>query len=142
MALRLLSSLRPTVSFQRTLSSISQHQFHVTLSQSRQASSAGTKLEAQNQSPDTALNKDQREIPNLDSSLSLPEPVTSPNLHDNSGGVKLDHLGPVVVNRDGSLSRISNWAEMSDIERRNTLRILGKRNMLRLQNVKDKGSAE
>ena len=45
--------------------------------------------------------------------------------------VKLDHLGPLVVNKDGTLSRIANWEQMADIERQNTLRILGKRNMLR-----------
>ena len=46
--------------------------------------------------------------------------------------VKLDHLGPMVVNRDGTLSRVANWEQMADIERQNTLRILGKRNQLRM----------
>lgn len=45
--------------------------------------------------------------------------------------MKLDHMGPLVVNKDGSLSRINNWGEMSEIEKKNTLRVLGKRNMLR-----------
>ncbi|ORX94027.1 hypothetical protein BCR34DRAFT_580217 [Clohesyomyces aquaticus] len=45
--------------------------------------------------------------------------------------MKLDHLGPMVVNRDGTLSQISNWEHMTEIERTNTLRVLGKRNMLR-----------
>jgi hypothetical protein len=45
--------------------------------------------------------------------------------------VKLDHMGPLVVNKDGTLSRINNWGEMSEIEKQNTLRVLGKRNMLR-----------
>jgi hypothetical protein len=45
--------------------------------------------------------------------------------------VKLDHMGPLVVNKDGTLSRISNWSDMSAIEQKNTVRILGKRNMLR-----------
>jgi hypothetical protein len=49
----------------------------------------------------------------------------------NGQGVKLDHLGPMVVNRDGTLSRIANWEHMAEIERQNTLRILGKRNQLR-----------
>ena len=55
-----------------------------------------------------------------------------------SGSVKLDHLGPMVVNADGTLSRISNWAEMADIERENTLRIIGKRNKDRLEVLKKK----
>jgi len=40
-------------------------------------------------------------------------------------------MGPLVVNKDGTLSRIANWHAMADIERQNTLRILGKRNLLR-----------
>jgi hypothetical protein len=44
--------------------------------------------------------------------------------------------GPLVVNGDGTLSRIANWAEMSPIERERTVRILGKRNKLRLEKLK------
>ncbi|KAJ5495673.1 hypothetical protein N7539_000789 [Penicillium diatomitis] len=54
-------------------------------------------------------------------------------------GVTLDHLGPMVVNVDGSLSRIGNWAQMAEIERRNTLRIIGKRNRERLARLKAEG---
>lgn len=49
--------------------------------------------------------------------------------------VKLDHMGPLVVNKDGTLSRIANWEAMAEIERQNTLRILGKRNMLRREGL-------
>lgn len=52
-------------------------------------------------------------------------------------GVRLDHMGPLVVNTDGTMSRISNWAEMSEIERDNTLRILGKRNQQRLKKLRE-----
>lgn len=52
------------------------------------------------------------------------------------GGVTLDHLGPMVVNVDGSLSRIGNWEQMTEIERKNTLRILGKRNKQRLEKLR------
>ena len=44
-------------------------------------------------------------------------------------------MGPLVVSEDGSLSRISNWAEMTTIERERTVRILGKRNRLRLEKL-------
>jgi len=54
----------------------------------------------------------------------------------NGTAVALDRLGPMVIGRDGTVSRISNWAEMADIERKNTLRILGKRNQLRLANLR------
>lgn len=50
--------------------------------------------------------------------------------------VTLDHLGPMVVNVDGTLSRIGNWEQMTEIERKNTLRILGKRNKQRLEALK------
>ena len=71
--------------------------------------------------------------------LSEPSPDTDAiqlNV-DSKRGIKLDHLGPMVVNRDGTLSRIANWQNMADIERQNTLRILGKRNQLRLNALKD-----
>lgn len=51
-------------------------------------------------------------------------------------GVTLDHLGPMVVNADGTLSRIGNWEQMTEIERQNTLRILGKRNKQRLEKLR------
>ncbi|KAI7863679.1 hypothetical protein BDF14DRAFT_1884981 [Spinellus fusiger] len=46
---------------------------------------------------------------------------------------KLHELGPVVVNENGTLSRINNWHEMSDIEKSNVNRILLKRNRARLE---------
>merc|ERR1712087_569500 len=39
--------------------------------------------------------------------------------------VQLDKLGPVVVNVDGSISRINNWHEMTEMEQKNTLRLIG-----------------
>ncbi|KAE8360339.1 hypothetical protein BDV27DRAFT_42188 [Aspergillus caelatus] len=50
--------------------------------------------------------------------------------------VKLDHLGPLVVNQDGTLSRIANWAQMTEMEKKNTLRVLGKRNKQRMEALK------
>ena len=40
--------------------------------------------------------------------------------------VKLDALGPMAINSDGILSRIQNWADMTEAERERTLRVLGK----------------
>ena len=48
----------------------------------------------------------------------------------------LDNLGPMVVGRDGTLARVSNWHEMTEHEQKMTLRVLGKRNQLRLGNLK------
>jgi guanyl-specific ribonuclease Sa len=78
--------------------------------------------------------------------LPLPEPpkeTDTQQLDVSSGqGLKLDKLGPMVVNRDGTLSRIANWEHMTEIERRNTLRILGKRNQLRLDGLKNESEGE
>ncbi|KAI0651013.1 hypothetical protein C8Q79DRAFT_875203, partial [Trametes meyenii] len=41
---------------------------------------------------------------------------------------RFDHLGPVVVNKDGTLSRVANWDSMTPIEKERTLRILLARN--------------
>lgn len=54
----------------------------------------------------------------------------------------MDEWGPIVVNVDGTMSRISNWQEMSEIEKKNTLRILGKRNKSRLEALKKKEGEE
>jgi hypothetical protein len=71
-----------------------------------------------------------------DQLLSLPSASSDPQtttIDMSAGGntVKLDHLGPLVVNKDGSLSRIENWSQMSEVEKQNTVRILGKRNAAR-----------
>lgn len=68
--------------------------------------------------------------------LPLPSPPSDEEARklDMSSGeasVKMDYLGPLVVNKDGTLSRISNWDKMTELEKNNTLRILGKRNQLR-----------
>ncbi|KAI8974050.1 hypothetical protein BDB01DRAFT_854009 [Pilobolus umbonatus] len=54
---------------------------------------------------------------------------------------KLQEMGPVVINSDGSMSRINNWHEMNDIERANVNRILLKRNRERLAELKAQQSA-
>lgn len=76
--------------------------------------------------------------------LPLPEPGhagDTTQLSVGGEGVKLDHMGPLVVNQDGTMSRIANWAEMAEIERQNTLRILGKRNKMRLDTLRTKAEA-
>eukprot|EP00434_Breviolum_minutum_P026900 symbB.v1.2.023779.t1/scaffold2200.1/size85926/6 len=55
------------------------------------------------------------------------------------GGVpmKMDHLGPVIVNEDGSMRRIANWLEMTERERQVALRRIGQRNQQRLAKLQD-----
>lgn len=55
------------------------------------------------------------------------------DMRGGEGELKLDHLGPMVVGQDGTLSRISNWDQMTEMEQKNALRVLGKRNKQRLE---------
>ncbi|KAJ7088562.1 hypothetical protein C8R43DRAFT_297611 [Mycena crocata] len=52
--------------------------------------------------------------------------------------VTLDDLGPMVVNSDGTLSRISNWSSLTNAEKDRTLRVLSARNKIRLANEAQK----
>lgn len=65
------------------------------------------------------------------------EDVTTLDVSGSGTTVKLDALGPLVVNVDGTMSRISNWDRMAEIERQNTLRIIGKRNQQRLAALRE-----
>lgn len=94
----------------------------------------------QNPSPESSSKDKSKPV------LALPDSSTAsndvPQLDVNGDGVKLDHLGPLVVNTDGTLARISNWAQMTEIERKNTLRILGKRNKERMAKLKAQAGEE
>ena len=83
-------------------------------------------------------NADQQNPPKAP--LALPaapsDGTTTLDMSNGSTTVSLDHLGPMVVNVDGSMSRISNWDKMAEIEKKNTLRIIGKRNKSRLEALK------
>ena len=58
----------------------------------------------------------------------------APAPHCRRAGEKaaLDHLGPLIVNADGSLRRIANWAALSEGERVVALRRVSQRNRERL----------
>ncbi|KAI0087693.1 hypothetical protein BDY19DRAFT_952666 [Irpex rosettiformis] len=72
--------------------------------------------------------------------LALPPPETPKELvlstHrklDVSGEgetMKFDELGPMVVNSDGTLSRIANWQNMTEGERERTVKVLVARNKI------------
>ena len=65
--------------------------------------------------------------------LALPAPSQSTtSLTVGGASVKLEHLGPLVINTDGSTSRIENWVGMSAAEQEKTQRIIAKRNQKRL----------
>jgi len=53
---------------------------------------------------------------------------------ENVAFAKYDSLGPLVVNSDGTLSRITNWPNMTPAERERTFRVLVARNRIRMAN--------
>ncbi|KAK3314751.1 hypothetical protein B0H66DRAFT_320808 [Apodospora peruviana] len=71
-----------------------------------------------------------------------PEEGRVTTIQVNGAAVVLDKLGPMIVARDGTVSRIGNWGEMTDRERENTLRVLGKRNQLRLADLRGGGGQQ
>ena len=75
-----------------------------------------------------------------DAPLALPAADgDATRLEVGGGGVSMDHLGPVVVNTDGSLSRITNWGDMTAAEQAKTQRVVAKRNEKRLRVLRDSG---
>ena len=72
----------------------------------------------------------------------LPAPsgddASVPKLDINSGeAIAMDAMGPVVVNDDGSLSRIANWPMLTDREKEVTQRRIAKRNNERLDRLRE-----
>lgn len=97
---------------------------------------ATDKAQAQ-EDPSNPSQQEQLYLPDIDSSSDSQRKPQRLDLSAEGGStVSLDHLGPMVVNVDGTLSRIGNWEQMTEIERKNTLRILGKRNKQRLDALK------
>lgn len=92
--------------------------------------------------PDQQNQKHQQQQPYLALPESGPSADTNQlDLSQPGSTVTLDHLGPMVVNTDGTLSRIANWDGMTEIEKKTTLRVLGKRNKQRLEALKAAGVA-
>ncbi|CAD7942833.1 unnamed protein product [Amoebophrya sp. A120] len=67
-----------------------------------------------------------------DTSTTTPAPTV---LEVNGERITLDSLGPVILNEDGTLARITNWHEMMEHEQTSTLRIIAKRNAKRRQKL-------
>jgi len=84
------------------------------------------------------LNMDKEEV--SEDVLTLPAPVSSTILSDttnteNSTTASLEDLGPVILNSDGTMSRIPNWKDLTDIEKDKTFRLITKRNAKRKQEL-------
>lgn len=67
-----------------------------------------------------------------DGSASLAADDAPRALEVGGEAVALTEMGPIVINADGSLARISNWSEMSEREREVTKKRITKRNAERL----------
>ena len=63
--------------------------------------------------------------------------IETDNSHTQNG-IKLDELGPIIVNLDGTLSRIPNWHEMTEGEQQKTLRLIAIRNKKRITDLEKK----
>ena len=102
-----------------------------------------TRMSSTQPNPVSDINQHGTSTTSTGSRPALPAPeekgegdATKLDVSGEGSAVKLDHLGPLVVNHDGTMSRIGNWAEMSEAERKNTLRILGRRNQQRLAKLR------
>ncbi|KAI8886729.1 hypothetical protein K501DRAFT_154623, partial [Backusella circina FSU 941] len=51
--------------------------------------------------------------------LALPSTAEATVTMDVNDTYKMKELGPVVINENGTISRINNWHEMNEIERNN-----------------------
>ena len=51
--------------------------------------------------------------------------------------VQFDQLGVIIINSDGSMSRISNWHELTKMEQVKALRLIAKRNKTRRKRLED-----
>lgn len=65
-------------------------------------------------------------------------PSSSSSSADAADALDFSALGPMVINKDGSLGRIANWHGLTPHERVALLRTLNARNQLRKAQLEDK----
>ncbi|KAI1118055.1 hypothetical protein F5Y14DRAFT_296326 [Nemania sp. NC0429] len=123
---------RPYSSYTNSSSSSSPPQQTMTSPETASGNSSNSSNSSNTAHPETASNP--APPPALPALPAADGP--SQTLEVGGAALRLDHLGPLVVNVDGTLSRVANWDKMADIERENTLRILGKRNQTRLAKLR------
>lgn len=93
---------------------------------------------------ETPATNDQKQQQQQQQGLPAPGEGTPVTLDVSGEGstVRLAELGPLVVNADGTVARITNWREMTDAERETTVRMVGRRNKQRLDALKKRGNEE
>ena len=73
--------------------------------------------------------------------LALPPPQDTSDAPD-SAACTLDHLGPMIINSDGTISRIPNWTQLSPQEQQTALRRIAARNKQRIDSLKQQNNDE
>ena len=64
--------------------------------------------------------------------LALPASDGAQSVAVGGGAVAMEELGPIVINTDGTTSRITNWPQMTPAEQEKTRRVIVARNAKRL----------
>ena len=70
--------------------------------------------------------------------LQLPAPSDATPKLQVGETMKLDRLGPVILNTDGTTSRVANWDKLSEMEQKVALKRIGKRNLERREALRMK----
>jgi len=74
----------------------------------------------------------------------LPAATTGESRQIELGGeaLKMDDLGPIIVNADGTTRRISNWETLSKQEKESSWRLIAARNKRRIKDLERKQKNE
>jgi hypothetical protein len=90
--------------------------------------------------------KEQHEHKGDDEPIQIPAIEYAPQVYtgveQRSQTVSMDQLGPIVVNTDGTMQRITNWDKMTEAEQANVMRVLSKRNAQRLAALQQKQDSD
>jgi len=71
--------------------------------------------------------------PNVESHVDLKSKKL--NINSNDDTTSFDELGPLLLNADGTLSRIKNWQELSDAEKQKAAKMVAKKNKQRKEQL-------
>ncbi len=93
--------------------------------------------------PASAQSDKQRE-PNMDLPRLPPSDPNDTSIPSLKLGekFKMDHLGPIIINPDGTTRRIGNWENMTETEREVAWRRISQRNKVRIDSLNQGLSGE
>jgi hypothetical protein len=106
---------------------------------SEDLSCTGTKnnLDEEHGRVDTGASNALVSIPSQGVVSHTPDRVSSWNttVDGDENAVKLDALGPIVLNVDGTMGRITNWANFTETEKAQAIRLISARNKKRKETL-------